>query len=541
MGTFQRPTRFFLLGIICLSTVLTACSSGGGKGGPAPRAGDTRPEPFTLSAPASIDPEKVAFDTAVVSDAITVTGIDAAAPVSIEDGEYAIDNGEFTDQPGSIRNGQTIRVRVQSPVKAEQSAVATLNIGGETASFTITTDIDSVAPEVTILFPPPASMTEGQTLIVRGTVKDLNGTLAEGSVTVNGVEAELELNDAMDEGSWSVTMDLEPGPNTVTVVAEDISENLNDDASVNTRRVANIADQSFPDNQNPFFSALKVDVGQLNEKLTIFVTDDSSERPGVVAVDLSTGARTVVADNQGVEEALQFEKPQSVLFDEENQRLYVSDFSSAIFELDLQNNTRRSIASAGEDSFLYRPKGMVLRDENKLFVADSKRIYWINTETSEQTLFSSAIESVPDDLNSFEDGVWSLVFKNDRIYVAEWNNKIFSVDPSSGAREVFSDFGFIGGSVVDLVKSDNENELFFLFSGAGSATVYRLNLMSKSNSVLSDSMEPNDVNAIVESWGIASYAGLGYLVLIDRNQKAVMGIDLVTGARVIISKSITLE
>lgn len=542
MGTFQRPNRFFLPAIFCLSTLLAACSSGGGgKGGPAPGAGDTRPEPFTLNAPANVDPEKVAFDSVVVSDAVTVSGIDAAASVSIENGEFSIDNGGFTSEPSTIRNGQKIRVRIQSPIKAEQTTSATLNIGGETATFTVTTDVDDVAPEVTVLFPPPASMTEGQTLYLRGTIKDVNGTLVESAVTVNGVDAELELDETMDEGIWSVTVDLEPGPNTVTVVALDTAENTNDDESVSSLRVASIEGQSFPDNENPFFSALKVDVGQLNEKLTAFVTDDSSERPGVVAVDLTTGVRTVVADNQGIEDVLQFQKPQSIFFDGENERLYVSDFSSAIFELDLLNNTRRTIASAGENSFLYRPKGMALRDENKLFVADSKRIYWINTETLEQTLFSSAIESVPDDQNSFEDGIWSLVFKNDRIYVAEWNNKIFSVDASSGARQVFADLGFVGGSVVDLVKGDNENELVFLFSGISDATVYKLNLSSKNSSVLSGLAEPDDVNSIVESWGVASYAGLGYLVLIDRNQKAVMGIDLATGARVIISKSITVE
>src|SRR5690606_597773 len=115
-----------------------------------------------------------------------------------------IGDAEFTSTPGTIHDGQQIRVRVQSPVKAEQTATATLNIGGETASFTVTTGPDTVPPEVSILFPPPASMTEGQTLFLRGTVKDVNGTLQEGAVTVNGVEAELELNETEDEGTWSV-------------------------------------------------------------------------------------------------------------------------------------------------------------------------------------------------------------------------------------------------------------------------------------------------------------------------------------------------
>src|SRR5690606_10228645 len=125
---------------------------------------------------------------------------------------------------------------------------ATLNIGGETSSLTTTTGPDTVSPEVSILFPPPASMTEGQTLLVRGSINDLNGTLAPGAVTVNGVEAELELNEAGDEGTWSVRLDLSPGDNAIRVTAADVAENVSAEESVNSRRVANIAAESFPDN-----------------------------------------------------------------------------------------------------------------------------------------------------------------------------------------------------------------------------------------------------------------------------------------------------
>src|SRR5690606_27202204 len=124
-----------------------------------------------------------------------------------------IENGGFTSSASTISNGQSIQVRVQTPIKAEQTATAILTIGGVEASFTVTTGPDTTPPEVSILFPPLASMTEGQTLFVRGTVKDVHGKLEDGAVTVNGVEAELELNETKDEGTWSVTVDLQPGEN----------------------------------------------------------------------------------------------------------------------------------------------------------------------------------------------------------------------------------------------------------------------------------------------------------------------------------------
>lgn len=537
MGTFQRPNRLFFLAIIGLSTILAACSSGGGSSGKA--ANDTRPDPFALSAPSDIDLDEVAFDTPIVSDPVTIKGIDTAAPVSIEGGEYAIGDGEFTNAPGTVRNGQNVRVRVQSPVKAEQTATATLNIGGVTESFTVTTGPDTIPPEVAILFPPPASMTEGATLFLRGTVKDANGTLEESAVKVNEVYADLKLNEAGDEGTWEVTVDLAPGENTVTVTAADTAENVNDEESVASRRVESIAGESFPDNENPFFSAFKADIGVLNEKLTAFVTDDSRSRPGVVAVDLATGTRSIVADNSGVEDSLQFQELQSVHY-AANGKLYVSDYSAAIFELDLQKNTRRSIALLEEGSLLSRPKGMVLRDQNKLFVADNKRIYWINTETLEQTVFSSAVESIPDGQNAFEGGIWSLVFDANKIYVAEWNNKVFSVDITTGARQVFAAFELAVGSVVDLIAV-NKNELIYLFSGVGEAALYKLNLTSKISTVLSGSTDPNEINAPAEAWGIAGHRDIGYVLLIDRAHKAVMGVDLETGVRVVISKSVAQE
>lgn len=45
-------------------------------------------------------------DAWVESDRATISGINVAAPISIENGEYAIDGGAFTSAPGSISAGQ---------------------------------------------------------------------------------------------------------------------------------------------------------------------------------------------------------------------------------------------------------------------------------------------------------------------------------------------------------------------------------------------------------------------------------------------------
>jgi hypothetical protein len=537
MGTFQRPNRFFLLVIVSLSTVLAACSSGGGgKGGPAPNTGDTRPEPFVLSAPASVDPAKVDFDTAVISEAVTVSGIDTAAPVSIEDGEFAIDSGEFGSEPSTIRNGQKIRVRVQSPVKAEQSATATLNIGGETASFTVTTDVDTVAPQVAILFPPPASMTEGATLFVRGTVKDLNGTLEEGAITVNGVDAEIELNAAGDEGIWHVTVDLEPGPNTLTVVAADIAENANDDKSVSSLRVASIDGQSFPDNLNPFRGPLNADIGILDGQQVAFVTDDTAL--AIFAVDLTSGQRIVVSDNSE-ENGDPFEYPWAVAYGADG-FLYVSDSSSpALFKVDPESGVRSTIATAAASDLVRSPRGIALDDKNNpstLYVADGNSIYSLDIDGGEPELLSSAAQSVPDNLNPI-DAAFGLVTLSapDRLIAIDSGSdkKVINVESGDGTRSVLVDTGFSALNAIALHPNGRE----VLVVDDILSEVSAIDVETKSRRVLSSAVAPDNVNAVSDPWGIATSAELGYALIVDPILRAVMAIDLDTGRRVVLSKS----
>ena len=78
----------------------------------------------------------------VVSDPITVGGISAAAPISIAGGDYQINGGAFRSDLASVMNGDHVSVRVVSPSPG-LSASATLDIGGVTAAFMVTTASDT--------------------------------------------------------------------------------------------------------------------------------------------------------------------------------------------------------------------------------------------------------------------------------------------------------------------------------------------------------------------------------------------------------------
>jgi agarase len=117
--------------ILCLflMVLITACGGGGGSSGSdgGTVTADTTPDSFSFSAQSDVE-----LSTAVTSDSITVSGIDAATSISISgaDGKYAIDGGSFTSSAGTVTNGQSVVVRVTSAGDYSTPVETTLTIGG---------------------------------------------------------------------------------------------------------------------------------------------------------------------------------------------------------------------------------------------------------------------------------------------------------------------------------------------------------------------------------------------------------------------------
>jgi hypothetical protein len=533
MGTFQRHNRFFLLAIVCLSTLLAACSSGGGGGG---HTKDTRPDPFNLSVASGVATENVAFDAPIVSKPFVVAGLEVAAPISIENGEYAIDDGEFTSAPGTVSNGQQVRVRMRSSVKGGQSTTAIVNIGGETASLTTKTVADNVPPEVTILFPPPASMTEGQTLFVRGSVKDVNGTLEEGAVTVNGVEAALELNQAGDEATWSVTVDLASGENTITVTAVDTEENISEGESVKSLRVTSIAGQSFPDNTVPFSGPISLDVHEVDGNTVALVTDQPAK--AVIAVDLLSGKRSVFSNNR-TQADNPLEYPWNIHVGE-NGMTYVFDWFSQkhrIYELDSEGTRELFIEADESSASIDQPFGIYLRQTSMgeyLYLADRGRVFSVDVLTKNKTVISDSENGVPNFDNPITDAV-DMVFdkESERLLVISiGNQRLYLVDPETGIRTpivVDERLAISKGALLADGKS-------FL---AVEMTADRASIVDIPTGRVTIIAEPGDgqANTFAEPRGVVIHPSGEYALIVDKALKAVVALDLNTGQRVLLSKS----
>ncbi len=106
-------------------------------------AADTVPNAFSFTAQTGVPRA-----TPIYSNIITVSGINIASPISIVGGTYSINGGiTYTDQAGSVTNGQTVRViQAFSSSSFFTLTPTTLTIGGVSGAFNVTTLAADVVP-----------------------------------------------------------------------------------------------------------------------------------------------------------------------------------------------------------------------------------------------------------------------------------------------------------------------------------------------------------------------------------------------------------
>lgn len=100
-------------------------------------AADTTPDAFTFT-----DVTDQELSTTVVSNSITVLGVDAATDIaiSVTGGEYSVNGGAFTSSSGNVQLNDTVRARVTTSGSYSTAANAAVTIGGVSDTFTATTE-----------------------------------------------------------------------------------------------------------------------------------------------------------------------------------------------------------------------------------------------------------------------------------------------------------------------------------------------------------------------------------------------------------------
>jgi uncharacterized repeat protein (TIGR02543 family) len=84
--------------------------------------------------------EGVARSTWVVSNHVLVTGVSCTVPLAVTGGEYSLDSGPWTTVPGTVNNGQEIRLRQTSAPEWATSTQCLVDLGDGSAMWTVTTE-----------------------------------------------------------------------------------------------------------------------------------------------------------------------------------------------------------------------------------------------------------------------------------------------------------------------------------------------------------------------------------------------------------------
>src|SRR5690606_32817004 len=123
----------------------------------------------------------------ITSNTITVAGINKPAPISISGGQYSINGGAYTASAGTVTQNQTVRVQVTSSSSTNTAVTATVNIGGISSAFTVTTLAD-VTPD-NFTFTPVVDA-------------ELSEVYVSNSITVGGIDVAVPIS--VTGGEYSV-------------------------------------------------------------------------------------------------------------------------------------------------------------------------------------------------------------------------------------------------------------------------------------------------------------------------------------------------
>ncbi|MCJ8315046.1 MAG: FG-GAP-like repeat-containing protein, partial [Pseudomonadales bacterium] len=96
------------------------------------------------------DVENATLVTQVESEVITVKGITGEVTISITNGEFKIDDGDYTTSSSTITNNQNLTLRALSSDLFSTQTTATLILGNVTASFNVTTEVEDLSPDLLV-------------------------------------------------------------------------------------------------------------------------------------------------------------------------------------------------------------------------------------------------------------------------------------------------------------------------------------------------------------------------------------------------------
>ena len=157
----------------------------------------TTPNAFTF-----LDQTNVAAGANVVSNGVYILGIEAPVPISITGGTYSIGcQGPYVSTNGTVTNGQSVCLLVQSPANYGSSTTAILDVNGVTGSFTVSTAPPDTTPDA-FSFTSRSDLAQGA--VAQSTAITISGTNSPAPVSIAGGEYSLGCNGTFTSAAGTI-------------------------------------------------------------------------------------------------------------------------------------------------------------------------------------------------------------------------------------------------------------------------------------------------------------------------------------------------
>jgi len=232
---------------------------------------------------------------------------------------------------------------------------------------------------------------------VRALVTDsqLDAIVAVDAITgVRTILSDVDIPDADHPFDGSIGLLVDEPEARALVVDQLLDAVLTVDLVTGARTI--LSDATTPDEQNPFGTPGYIALDIVDNRNRVLVTDQSLE--AVIAVDLTTGARTILSDPEMPDTENGFGVPDAIAIDETNDRALVVDRELlAVLAVDLMTGERTILSdpeTPDDQNRFIAPSGIYIdAQNNRALVADQSRasIIAVDLDTGARTILSDLV------------------------------------------------------------------------------------------------------------------------------------------------------
>lgn len=318
-------------------------------------------------------------------------------------------------------------------------------------------------------------------------------------------------------------VDLDTGARSILSSADNLSATIVDDVT-----------PSGSDGVNPFNDPRDMEIDAANNRVLVSNFTGNS----IIAVDLTTGARTVLSDNATPSADNPFDDPDGFVLDSVNNRALMLNQTS-VLAVDLASGARTIFVSNSTpdvNNLFRRPFDIAMDAANsRALVVDPTldAVVAVDPDTGARSIVSS--NSLPAGATKFS-GPLGLAVDSDRALVVDESlAAVIAVDLDSGVRELFSDNAKSGGanpfSTPEAIAIDVANGRALVVDSG----IIAVDLVSGVPTVFSDASVPNADNAFSSPRKIVIDAANNRALVTDSILNSVVAVSLSDGSRTILS------